>query len=285
MNSPLSKGAQKCGSLFLPDRTDTYSKGEEKVNTLTVKDIKDRLQEVKDEQDPFLTLCENDPRKSVQTLVEQWLKKQANEKALKEQWLNMTSFERLARNKGFRLIAGVDEVGRGPLAGPVVASAVILPEECEILGLTDSKKLSEKKRDEYYELIMKEALAVGIGIVEASVIDEINIYEASKVAMVKAIHDLSNTPDYLLVDAMTLPIGIDQSSIIKGDAKSVSIAAGACIAKVTRDRMMSAYAETYPMYGFEKNKGYGTKEHLEALAAYGPTELHRKTFAPVQSAR
>ncbi|MCY8928524.1 ribonuclease HII [Bacillus subtilis] len=255
------------------------------MNTLTVKDIKDRLQEVKDAQDPFIAQCENDPRKSVQTLVEQWLKKQAKEKALKEQWVNMTSYERLARNKGFRLIAGVDEVGRGPLAGPVVASAVILPEECEILGLTDSKKLSEKKREEYYELIMKEALAVGIGIVEATVIDEINIYEASKMAMVKAIQNLSDTPDYLLVDAMTLPLDTAQASIIKGDAKSVSIAAGACIAKVTRDRMMSAYAETYPMYGFEKNKGYGTKEHLEALAAYGPTELHRKTFAPVQSFR
>ncbi|MCY7785080.1 ribonuclease HII, partial [Bacillus sp. S20C3] len=211
----------------------------------------------------------------------QWLKKQAKEKALKEQWVSMTSYERLARNKGFRLIAGVDEVGRGPLAGPVVASAVILPEECEILGLTDSKKLSEKKREEYYELIMKEALAVG----EASVIDEINIYEASKMAMMKAIHDMSETPDYLLIDAMTLPLDTAQSSIIKGDAKSVSIAAGACIAKVTRDRMMSAYAKTYPMYGFEKNKGYGTKEHLEALAAYGPTELHRKTFAPVQTFR
>lgn len=235
------------------------------MNTLTVKDIKDRLQEVKDAQDPFIAQCENDPRKSVQTLVEQWLKKQAKEKALKEQWVNMTSYERLARNKGFRLIAGVDEVGRGPLAGPVVASAVILPEECEILGLTDSKKLSEKKREEYYELIMKEALAVGIGIVEATVIDEINIYEASKMAMVKAIQDLSDTPDYLLVDAMTLPLDTAQASIIKGDAKSVSIAAGACIAKVTRDRMMSAYAETYPMYGFEKIKAMGQKNIWKLL--------------------
>ncbi|MGQ5175125.1 ribonuclease HII [Bacillus halotolerans] len=255
------------------------------MNTLTVKDIRDRLQEVRDDQDPFLAQCENDPRKSVQALVEQWLKKHAKEKALKEQWVNMTSYERLARNKGFRFIAGVDEVGRGPLAGPVVASAVILPEECEILGLTDSKKLTEKKREEYYDLIMKDAVAVGIGIVKAAVIDKINIYEASKLAMVEAIRDLSDTPDYLLVDAMTLPLDTSQSSIIKGDAKSVSIAAGACIAKVTRDRMMSAYAEKYPQYGFDKNKGYGTKEHLEALAAYGPTDLHRKTFAPVQSYR
>ncbi|MED4798409.1 ribonuclease HII [Bacillus atrophaeus] len=253
------------------------------MNTLTVKDIKDRLQEVKDERDPFLAECEKDQRKSVQALVEQWLKKNAKEKALKEQWESMTHCERLARNKGFRIIAGIDEVGRGPLAGPVVASAVILPAECEILGLTDSKKLSEKKREEYYERIMNEALGVGIGIIEASVIDEMNIYEASKLAMAKAVRELSEAPDYLLVDAMTLPLDIPQSSIIKGDAKSVSIAAGACVAKVTRDRMMSEYAKTYPMYGFEKHKGYGTKEHLEALAAYGPTDIHRRTFAPVQT--
>lgn len=255
------------------------------MNTLTVKSVKERLQEIRDESDPFLAQCEKDPRKSVQTLLEQWLKKHAKEKALKEQWLDMTAYERLSSKKGFRLIAGVDEAGRGPLAGPVVAGAVILPAECEILGLTDSKKLSEKKLEEYYSRITEEAAAVGVGIVHADVIDRINIYEAARLAMVKAVNALTETPDYLLVDAMTLPLDIPQSSVIKGDAKSVSIAAGACIAKVTRDRLMAEYAKTYPMYGFEKNKGYGTKEHLEALAAYGPTELHRKTFAPVQSFR
>ncbi|MBY8912211.1 ribonuclease HII [Bacillus sp. YC2] len=253
------------------------------MNTLTVKSVKERLQEMKDERDPFLAQCEKDPRKSVQALAEQWLKKHAKEKALKEQWLNMTAYERLSCKKGFRLIAGIDEAGRGPLAGPVVAGAVILPAECEILGLTDSKKLSEKKLEEYYSRISEEAVSIGIGIVDASVIDRINIYEAARLAMVKAVNELEKAPDYLLADAMTLPVDIPQSSIVKGDAKSVSIAAGACIAKVTRDRLMAEYAKTYPMYGFEKNKGYGTKEHLEALAAYGPTTIHRKTFAPVQS--
>ncbi|WP_077736851.1 ribonuclease HII [Bacillus sonorensis] len=254
------------------------------MKPLTVKEIKEHLQTVKDKKDPFIEQCKKDERKSVQTLITAWLKKNERLLAMREEWRMMTSFERSLRERGFQWIAGIDEAGRGPLAGPVVAAAVILKEDCEMLGLTDSKKLSKQKREDYYSYIMEEALAVGIGIVDAGEIDELNIYEASKAAMVKAVEALAATatPDYLLIDAMSLPIHTKQSSIIKGDAKSASIAAGACIAKVTRDRLMDEYAEKYPLYGFDKHKGYGTKEHLAALAKYGPSPIHRRSFAPVK---
>ncbi|MCY8378082.1 ribonuclease HII [Bacillus haynesii] len=249
----------------------------------TVKEIKEHLQSVSDEKDPFIEQCKNDERKSVQALVDAWLKKNERLSAMREEWQVMTSFERSLRARGYQYIAGIDEAGRGPLAGPVVAAAVILKEDCEILGLTDSKKLSKQKREDYYSYIMEEAAAVGVGIADAHEIDELNIYEASKAAMLKAIQALDVAPDYLLIDAMSLAVDTEQSSIIKGDAKSASIAAGACIAKVTRDRLMDEYAEKYPLYGFEKHKGYGTKEHLNALAKYGPSPIHRRSFAPVKA--
>ncbi|MEK5098104.1 MULTISPECIES: ribonuclease HII [Bacillus] len=253
------------------------------MKPLTVKEIKEHLQSVKEEHDPFIEQCKKDERKSVQALVSAWLKKNEKLAALREEWWVMTSMERRLRSEGYRYIAGIDEAGRGPLAGPVVAAAVILKDDCEILGLTDSKKLSKQKREDYYSYIMEEAVAVGVGICDSAVIDDVNIYEASKLAMVKAVQALPAAPDYLLLDAMSIPLETKQSSIIKGDAKSASIAAGACIAKVTRDRLMDEYAESYPMYGFEKHKGYGTKEHLEALAKYGPSPIHRRSFAPVQA--
>ena len=182
------------------------------------------------------------------------------------------------REQGFSLIAGIDEVGRGPLAGPVVASAVILPETFYLPGLNDSKKISEAKRELFYETIMEEAIAVGTGIVHNEEIDEINIYEATKKAMITAVAQLSQQPDHLLIDAMKLDLPIPQLSIIKGDAKSVSIAAASIVAKVTRDRMMKEYAKEYPHYGFDKNMGYGTSAHLDALHAYGLTPWHRKKF-------
>lgn len=236
-----------------------------------------------DEKDPFIEQCKNDERKSVQALVDAWLKKNERLSAMREEWQVMTSFERSLRARGYQYIAGIDEAGRGPLAGPVVAAAVILKEDCEILGLTDSKKLSKQKREDYYSYIMEEAAAVGVGIADAHEIDELNIYKASKAAMLKAVQALDVAPDYLLIDAMSLAVDTEQSSIIKGDAKSASIAAGACIAKVTRDRLMDEYAEKYPLYGFEKHKGYGTKEHLNALAKYGPSPIHRRSFAPVKA--
>ena len=179
----------------------------------------------------------------------------------------------------YEYICGIDEVGRGPFAGPVVAGAVILPKNCDILFINDSKKLTEKKREELYEVIMEKAGACGIGIVSPERIDEINILQATYEAMRLAIADLSVKPTLLLNDAVTIPeVDIKQVPIIKGDAKSISIGAASIIAKVTRDRMMVQYAELYPEYHFESNKGYGSKAHIEALRKYGPTSIHRRSF-------
>ena len=184
--------------------------------------------------------------------------------------------------KGLTLIAGVDEVGRGPLVGPVVAAAVILPINYKLEGLTDSKKLSEKKRDKFYDIIMKEAISIGIGVIDNTVIDEVNIYEATRIAMIKAINNLSIKPEHILIDAMPLDIDIPHTSIIKGDAKSLSIAAASVIAKVTRDKMMYDLDREYPMYNYKKNKGYPTKEHIKAINKYGINDLYRKTYGPVK---
>ena len=190
---------------------------------------------------------------------------------------NMMEYER--KHSGCAYIAGIDEAGRGPFAGPVVAAAVILDPEKEIFYLNDSKKLSEKKREELYDEITEKAVAVGVGMCDNNVIDEINILQATYEAMRQAIANLPVRPDYILADAVTIPdILIPQEAIIKGDAKSVSIAAGSIIAKVTRDRIMRRYAEQYPEYDFASNKGYGTAAHIKALKKYGPTEIHRRTF-------
>ena len=181
--------------------------------------------------------------------------------------------------EGYEYICGIDEVGRGPLAGPVVAGAVILPKNCDILFINDSKKLTEKKREELYDVIMEKAVACGIGMVSPERIDEINILQATYEAMRLAIHNLSVRPTLLLNDAVTIPeVDIKQVPIIKGDAKSISIGAASIIAKVTRDRLMVQYAEIYPQYGFESNKGYGSKAHTDALKKYGPTPIHRRSF-------
>ena len=189
----------------------------------------------------------------------------------------MKSYENKYRDAAF--ICGIDEVGRGPLAGPVVAGAVILPKDSQILYLNDSKKLTEKRREELYEVIMREAVAVGIGIVSPARIDEINILQATYEAMREAVSKLEVVPQLLLNDAVTIPqITIPQVPIIKGDAKSVSIAAASIVAKVTRDRMMEEYDKVFPEYGFASNKGYGSADHIAALKKYGETPIHRKTF-------
>lgn len=176
-------------------------------------------------------------------------------------------------------ICGIDEAGRGPLAGPVVAGAVILPKDSRILYINDSKKLSEKRREELFEVIHKEAISIGVGIVSPERIDEINILQATYEAMRMAINNLTVTPDILLNDAVTIPgVAIEQVPIIKGDAKSISIGAASIIAKVTRDHLMYAYDNQYPEYGFAKHKGYGTKQHTEALQKYGPCPIHRFSF-------
>ena len=191
-------------------------------------------------------------------------------------------YERELRNKGITLIAGVDEVGRGPLVGPVVTACVILPEKFDLPGLTDSKKLSEKKREALYPMIKEQALGIGIGIVSAKRIDEINVYEATKEAMVKAISNCPIKPEHVLIDAMKLDLDVPSTSIIKGDLKSITISAASVIAKVTRDHMLLELDQKYPMYDFKHNKGYPTKKHLEALEKYGVLEEHRKTYGPVK---
>ncbi len=195
--------------------------------------------------------------------------------------VDLYKYERELYDKGCKYIGGVDEVGRGPLIGSVVAACVVLPSDFELEGLTDSKKLSEKKRDEFYKVIMDKAISIGIGIVDEKVIDEVNIYEATKIAMKKAIFDTDIKPSHVLIDAMPLDIDIPTTSIIKGDAKSISIAAASVIAKVTRDRMMYDLDKIYPMYGLASNKGYGTKKHIEAIKKYGITKYHRLSFKPV----
>lgn len=196
---------------------------------------------------------------------------------------DLYKYENELKNKGIRIIGGVDEVGRGPLIGSVVTACVVLPDGFQLEGLTDSKKLSEKKRDEFYKIIMEKALAVGIGEISEKVIDEINIYEATKLAMKEAIEKVRKQVclEHVLIDAMPLDIDIPTTSIIKGDSKSISIAAASVVAKVTRDRMMYELDKVYPMYDLAHNKGYGTKKHIEAIEKYGITRYHRLSYAPV----
>ncbi|WP_206460805.1 ribonuclease HII [Anaerovorax sp. IOR16] len=197
----------------------------------------------------------------------------------KERLIEMKRIESELYEKGIQWIAGVDEVGRGPLAGPVVAAAVILPEDFSVLGIDDSKKLSEKKREQLFEEIKEKAVCYSIGIVDNQRIDEINILEATKEAMTQAIQQLKEKPEHILIDALTLKnIDIPQTGIIKGDSNSVSIAAASILAKVTRDRMMVEYETDYPYYAFANNKGYGTKAHYEGLDIHGECPLHRQSF-------
>ena len=212
-------------------------------------------------------------QKELERLEKQKIKLEAERKRLYE----MSEYER--KYSDLQYICGIDEVGRGPLAGPVVACAVILPKDAEILYVNDSKKLSEKKREALYDEIMEKAVAVGIGMEGPKVIDEINILQATYKAMRKAINNLSVKPDILLNDAVTIPeVDIKQVPIIKGDAKSITIAAASIVAKVTRDRMMIEYDVIYPGYGFASNKGYGSTAHIEALKKMGKTPIHRNSF-------
>lgn len=191
-------------------------------------------------------------------------------------------FERSARGSGYTCVAGLDEAGRGPLAGPVVAAAVVLPEGLLIEGLTDSKLVPEQLRDRLFDVIQQQAICYGIGVADERIIDEVNVLQATIIAMERALELLIPRPDYLLLDALTLPrVSLPQKPIIKGDSRSHSIAAASILAKVTRDRMMLELHRKFPQYNFQKHKGYGTKEHLALLAEHGPCEAHRKTFNPV----
>lgn len=203
---------------------------------------------------------------------------------MKQSEVNLYQYEEALWNEGKEYVAGVDEVGRGPLVGPVVTACVILPKDFSCPGLTDSKKLSEKKRNEFYDYIMEHALSVSVGMKDEKVIDEVNIYEATKLAMYEAIEKSKITPDHVLIDAMKLEnLTIPSTSIIKGDAKSITIAAASVIAKVTRDRMMYELDKEHPEYDFRHNKGYPTKKHLEAIEKYGVLPCHRRSFGPVEA--
>ena len=191
-------------------------------------------------------------------------------------------FELEARRRGYRRVAGLDEAGRGPLAGPVVAAAVILPTRCRLAGINDSKQVSELERTRLYEVIIQRARAVAVGVATEQEIDRLNILEATRLAMSRALTSLTPSADCLLIDAVTLPnLAIPSRSIIKGDTLSMSIAAASIVAKVTRDRMLVMYHHAYPVYNFLSHKGYGTEEHLQRLAQHGPCAIHRRTFAPV----
>lgn len=226
----------------------------------------------------------NDERKGVQAKIAKMQRVFEQQELLKQQYIKMNAYENeILNNNKEALICGIDEVGRGPLAGPVVASAVILEEGHNYIGITDSKALSQSKRAYFEEKIYTNARSVGIGIASVEEIDELNIYQATKVAMQRAIDQLEVKPDHLLIDAMTLDNGIPQTSIIKGDANSVSIAAASVIAKEYRDKLMNDYNIQYPGYDFDKNKGYGTKAHLEGIERIGITPIHRLTFEPIKS--
>ena len=243
-----------------------------------ISEIKGIFQAAETEMLPeLISVYETDARSGVQAAVESARKRLRLLEKEKERTEKMKEYEYRYASAGF--LCGIDEVGRGPLAGPVVAGAVILPKDCDILYLNDSKQLTEKKREELYDVIMEKAVAAGLGFVSPERIDEINILQATYEAMREAIGKLSVKPDLLLNDAVTIPqVEIRQVPIIKGDAKSVSIAAASIIAKVTRDRLMVEYDSIFPEYGFASNKGYGAAAHIEALKKYGPCPIHRRSF-------
>lgn len=252
----------------------------------TIKDIKEALAQIDCLDDDRWDLYTSDIRIGVQKAIVQ--RKKAIQAEIDEdvRLETILRYEKELYQKGYQAIAGIDEVGRGPLAGPVVTACVILPKDCKIRHLNDSKKIPKKHHEEIYEEVLARALGVGISIVDNDTIDRVNIYEATKLGMLQAIEQMKGEvtkPDYLLIDAMQLDTPIPQLSLIKGDANSLSIAAASIVAKVTRDRMMAEYAKEYPGYAFDKNVGYGTKDHLAGLKQYGVTPIHRKSFEPIKS--
>ena len=249
----------------------------------TIKEVKEHLAMIDELDHPLFEELILDGRAGVQAAIskrKRELQKQVDEDLRLEK---MLAYEKELYAQGIDLIAGVDEVGRGPLAGPVVAAAVILPKACKIPGLNDSKKIPKSKHKEIYEAVLQNAIAIGIGIKDNQVIDQVNIYEATKLAMMEAIGQLEPQPQHLLIDAMRLDLPIPQTSIIKGDANSLSIAAASIVAKVTRDQMMEEFDKEYPGYDFAKNAGYGTAKHLAGLVQLGVTPIHRRSFEPVKS--
>lgn len=225
----------------------------------------------------------SDERKGVQAIINSYEKKKQKEEQLKKQFVNMQAYEHALAKRGFRLIAGVDEAGRGPLAGPVVAASVILPSDFTLYGLTDSKQLNEKQRLNFYHTVKEQAITYNVSIIDNQTIDRMNIFEATKLAMIQSLKALDPQPDHSLIDAVKLTgLNHPTTPIIKGDQKSVSIAAASIIAKVTRDLLMKEIHKEFPSYDFKSNMGYGTKHHVEQIKKRGITPYHRKSFAPVK---
>lgn len=247
----------------------------------TIAEIKARLKEVTTLNDPYLRDLQVDSRKGVQTALKQLHRRLEQEQAALEAFQQRFKYERYYWQAGSRYVAGMDEVGRGPLAGPVVTCAVILDENFDLVGVTDSKQLTRQEREKLYLKIVDEALEVSIAVNDREVIDDMNIYAATQDAMIRAINNLHHHPDHLIVDAVPLDIDIPQTTLIKGDQKSISVAAASIVAKEYRDHLMRDYDQVYPGYGFAQNMGYGTKDHLAGLAAQGASPIHRHSFSPV----
>lgn len=245
-----------------------------------IKQIKQHLSSVDlDEIPEAIKIYTEDERISVKKLIEQYQKKYIKYQKELQRIKEISKYETELYQKGKMYIAGIDEVGRGPLAGPVMTCAVILPKDCNVLGINDSKKLSANQRENICIQLKKIAIDMSISLVEADEIDRINILQSVYKSMKQSLNNLSTKPDIVLVDAISIPdIDIEQLSIVKGDAKSISIAASSIIAKVTRDKLMNDYSKKYPQYGFDRNKGYGTKEHIDAIKKYGLCPIHRRTF-------
>lgn len=249
------------------------------MTNLTIKEI-ENIFLVGDVTEDFLASCRKDARKSVQTILRRYERTQRERERLDAMYV----YERAAIAAGHAIVAGVDEAGRGPLAGPVAVAAVILPQECYLAHLNDSKKLSHAVREELFAQIIEQAISYHVALMDADMIDRMNILQATRTGMYEAIAALTPAPDEVLIDAVELPkLSMPSQSIIKGDAKSASIAAASILAKVTRDHLMESYDIQYPNYGFAKHKGYGTQEHIDAIRKYGICSIHRKSFDPIRS--
>ena len=250
-------------------------------NQFNVKEVRERLKTIQNINDPFIQLIQDDTRKGVQQALQQLKNRVAKRQKAEAAFHHRFKYERALWGAGHQYVAGMDEVGRGPLAGPVVTCAVILDSDFDLVEVTDSKMLSRHEREQLYLHIVDEAVEVSIAVNPASVIDRLNIYAATQQAMIRSVQSLIHQPSHLIVDAVPLDIDIPQTTLIKGDQKSISVAAASIVAKEYRDHLMADYARLYPGYGFDENMGYGTKQHLAALEQSGATPIHRKTFAPV----
>ncbi|MFO7818892.1 MAG: ribonuclease HII [Halanaerobacter sp.] len=254
-----------------------------KVDELTIKELKEKIKDINEVTPGLMTKLKSDSRKGVQKIAARIERKRVRAQEAKEKYEKMSRYEKKKLDQGYDLICGIDEAGRGPLAGPVVAGAVILGTDTYIPGIDDSKKLSAQKREELFDIIHQKAKAVGVGIIRQPRIDKVNILQATYEAMTVAVSNLDSAPDYLLVDSERIPqLDIPQAGIEKGDSQSVSIAAASIIAKVTRDRILIDYDQEYPEYGFAQHKGYGTQAHRQALEEFGPCEIHRRSYKIVQ---